>query len=106
MAIVTVGIDLTKNVFAVHGVDEFCKPTLLRPEVPRAKLLELVANLQPRLIGTEACSGALGEERKTLGFSPPKKLGTLLNQRFNVTTQPDFHGRIRFSRSLAEAAHR
>ncbi len=58
MTIVTVGIDLAKNVFAVHGVDETGKPALVRPEVPRAKLLELVANLPPCLIGMEACSGA------------------------------------------------
>jgi transposase len=68
MAIVTVGIDLTKNVFAVHGVDEFCKPVLLRPEVSRAKLLELIANLPPCLIGMEVCSGALGAKRKILGL--------------------------------------
>ena len=37
MAIVTGGIDLAKNVFAVHGVDESGKPVLVRPEVPRAK---------------------------------------------------------------------
>ena len=58
MTIVTVGIDLAKNVFAVHGVDETGKPALVRPEVPRAKLLELIANLAPCLIGIEACSGA------------------------------------------------
>ena len=29
MAIVTVGIDLAKNVFAVHGVDEAGKPALV-----------------------------------------------------------------------------
>ena len=38
MAIVTVGVDLAKNVFAVHGVDEHGKAALLRPSVPRAKL--------------------------------------------------------------------
>ena len=58
MAIVTVGIDLAKNVLAVHGVDEGGKPALVRPEVTRAKLLELIANLPPCLIGMEACSGA------------------------------------------------
>lgn len=58
MTIVTVGIDLAKNVFAVHGVDEAGKPALVRPEVPRAKLLELIANLPACLIGMEACSGA------------------------------------------------
>ena len=45
IAIVIVEIDLAKNVFAVHGVDETGKPALVRPEVPRAKLLELIATL-------------------------------------------------------------
>ena len=58
MAIVTVGIDLAKNVFAVHGVDETGKAVLVRSEVPRAKLVELIANVPPCLIGMEACSGA------------------------------------------------
>jgi transposase len=58
MTIVTVGIDLAKNVFAVHGVDEAGKATLLHPEVSRSKLLELIASLPPCLIGMEACSGA------------------------------------------------
>lgn len=58
MAIVTVGIDLAKNVFAVHGVDGAGKPVLVRPNVARAKLLELLASLPPCLVGMEACSGA------------------------------------------------
>jgi transposase len=58
MAIVTVGIDLAKNVFAVHGVNESGKPELVRLEMLRAKLLELIAHLPPCLIGMEACSGA------------------------------------------------
>jgi transposase len=58
MAIVTVGIDLAKNVFAVHGVDVAGKVVLQRPCVPRVKLLELVASLPPCLVGMEACSGA------------------------------------------------
>lgn len=31
MAIVVIGIDLAKNVFAVHGVDEAAQPALVRP---------------------------------------------------------------------------
>jgi len=58
MAIVFVGIDLAKNVFAVHGVDEAGKAELVRPAVPRGRLLELVAMLPPCTIGMEACSGA------------------------------------------------
>jgi transposase len=58
MAIVYVGIDLAKNVFAVHGVDEHGKPVLVRPVVPRAKLHELIAGLPPCTVAMEACSGA------------------------------------------------
>ena len=58
MAILTVGIDLAKNVFALHGVNEAGRPELLQPRVPRAKLHALVASLPPCTIGIEACSGA------------------------------------------------
>ena len=58
MAIVFVGIDLAKNVFAVHGVNEAGKAELVRPNVARGKLEELIATLPPCTIGMEACSGA------------------------------------------------
>lgn len=58
MGIVFVGIDLAKNVFAVHGVDEHGKPALVRPAVPRAKLHELIAALAPCTVAMEACTGA------------------------------------------------
>jgi transposase len=58
MAILTVGIDLAKNVFALHGVNESGKPELVRPSVARAKFNEVVAALPPCTIGMEACSGA------------------------------------------------
>ncbi len=54
MAILYVGIDLAKNVFAVHGVNEAGKPELVRPSVPRARLHELIAALPPCVIGMEA----------------------------------------------------
>jgi transposase len=58
MPVVTVGIDLAKNVFAVHGVDEAGKAVLIKPRVSRDQLLALIAQLPPCLIGMEACSGA------------------------------------------------
>ena len=58
MGIVYVGIDLAKNVFAVHGVDEAGKPALVRPAVPRARLHELIASLPPCMVAMEACTGA------------------------------------------------
>jgi transposase len=58
MSIITVGIDLAKNIFAVHGVNEAGKPELIKPKVTRDQLLPLVANLPPCVIGMEACTGA------------------------------------------------
>jgi len=58
MSIITVGIDLAKNIFAVHGVNEAGKPELVKPKVARADLLPMIANLPPCLIGMEACTGA------------------------------------------------
>jgi len=58
MTILFLGIDLAKNVFALHGVDERGKPALVRPAVRRDQLLEAVAKLPPCTIGMEACSGA------------------------------------------------
>jgi transposase len=49
MTIVTVGVDLAKNVFAVHGVDATGKPALVRPSVARNKLLELKCEARPSL---------------------------------------------------------
>ena len=58
MTIITIGIDLAKNIFAVHGVNENGKAVLVKPRVSRDPLLPLIAQLPPCLIGMEACSGA------------------------------------------------
>ncbi len=49
MTITTVGIDLAKNVFAVHCVDQNGKAVLVKPKVSRAALSELIAGLPPRM---------------------------------------------------------
>src|SRR5206468_5643296 len=55
--VTTVGIDLAKRVFALHGVDAAGR-VVLRKTVRREQLMEVVASLPPCLIGMEACSGA------------------------------------------------
>jgi hypothetical protein len=45
MPMVTIGIDLAKNVFAIHGVDEAGKAVLVKPRVPRDQLATLIAQL-------------------------------------------------------------
>ena len=47
MTITTVGIDLAKNVFAVHCVDQNGKTVLVKSRVTRAALPGLIAGLPP-----------------------------------------------------------
>lgn len=53
----TIGIDLAKNVFQLHGVDAHGK-TVLTKRLSRTNLLPFLANLRPCLVGIEACSSA------------------------------------------------
>jgi transposase len=57
MEITTVGVDLAKNVFQIHGVDERGR-AVLRKQLRRRRFAEFFANLPPCLIGMEACASA------------------------------------------------
>jgi len=57
MKITTVGIDLAKSVFQVHGVDQAGKP-VVRKRLSRQQVLRYFAQLPPCLVGMEACGGA------------------------------------------------
>ena len=64
--VTTVGVDLAKSVFTVHGVDAAGR-TVLRKSARRDKLMELIAGLPPcssssarrRSIASVACSPSL-----------------------------------------------
>jgi transposase len=53
----TLGIDLAKRVFALHGVNALGR-VVCRRLCQRDELVRVVAQLSPCLIGMEACSGA------------------------------------------------
>lgn len=57
MQVTTLGIDVAKNVFQLHGVDAQGHP-VLRKRVSRSALPRFLANLAPCLIGIEACGSA------------------------------------------------
>jgi len=57
MKITTVGIDLAKNVFQVHAVDERGR-SVLRKQLRRDQMRAFFVNLPPCLIGMEACASA------------------------------------------------
>jgi transposase len=55
--ITTIGIDLAKNVFQLHGVNEHGK-VALKKQLRRHQVVEFFANLPSCLIGMEACGSA------------------------------------------------
>lgn len=57
MKITTVGIDIAKNVFQLHGTDSQGN-VVLRKRLRRDQLLAYMQNLVPCLVGIEACGGA------------------------------------------------
>lgn len=74
MQIATIGLDIAKNVFQVHGVDGEGR-AVLRRKVRRDQLLALFSGLAPCLVGMEACAtahywarelGALGHDVKLM----------------------------------------
>ena len=73
MKITTIGIDLAKNVFQVHGVDAHGK-AVLKKSLKRAQMAAFFANLPPCLVGMEACAGAHHWARKLQSFGHTVRL--------------------------------
>ena len=57
MSVVTIGLDLAKSVFQVHGVDS-AGQTVLRRRLGRTDLLPFFAKQAPCTVRMEACSSA------------------------------------------------
>src|SRR5262245_9206628 len=66
--VTTIGLDLAKHVFQVHGVDAE-GATVLRKQLRRAHVLAFFSRLPPCLVGLEACATAhyWGRELRALG---------------------------------------
>lgn len=73
MKISTIGIDLAKEVFQIHGVDMHGK-TVLRKQLRRSVMARFFANLDLCLIGMEACSSSHHWTRKLGEFGHTVKL--------------------------------
>ena len=56
MEVTTIGIDIAKRIFQVHGVDKKGK-TVLKKKLMRDQVLIFMANLAKCLVGIEACGG-------------------------------------------------
>lgn len=57
MKLTTIGMDLAKSVFQVHGADERGN-SMLKKQLKRAQVIPFFANLVPCKVGMEACGSA------------------------------------------------
>lgn len=67
MKLTTIGLDLAKAVFQVHGADERGR-TVLKKQLKRAQVPAFFANLTPCKIGMEACGSAHYWARKLMAM--------------------------------------
>jgi transposase len=96
--IMRLGVDTSKSVFQLHGVDAAERP-VLRKKLRRSQVLEFFKELAPTRVGMEACGaahhwarqiGALGHEAVLL---PPQRVKPMC--RATRTTRPTPPGSAR-----------
>jgi transposase len=86
--VITIGLDIAKSVFQVHGVDGV-GAVVIRKRVSRAKMLEFFATLPRCLIGIEACPAGhhWARELQAIGHSvklmPPSYVKAYLKRSKN-----------------------
>ena len=57
MQITTIGLDIAKNVFQVHGIDA-AEKVVVRKQLRRGQVMKFFEALPPCLVGMEACATA------------------------------------------------
>ena len=84
----TIGLDIAKSVFQVHGVDD-TGTVVMRKRISRAKVLEYFGELSPCLVGIEACPSAHHWSRElaalghTVRLMPPSYVKAYLKRSKN-----------------------
>jgi transposase len=73
MEITTIGLDLAKSVFQVHGVDATGQ-VVVRKSLRRAQMLPFFARLRPCLVGMEACGTSHYWARELIKFGHEVRL--------------------------------
>lgn len=73
MQISTIGLDLAKNVFQVHGIDSEGRTVFCR-KVRRDRLVKLFEGIEPCLVGMEACATAHHWARQLMALGHQVKL--------------------------------
>ena len=94
MQITTIGLDIAKSVFQVHGIDA-AGEVLLRRRLARARVLPFFAKLGPCLIGIEACATShyWARELRKLGHDvrlmPPSYVKPYVKRQKNDTADAE-----------------
>src|SRR5256885_8450503 len=73
MQITTIGLDIAKNVFQVHGIDA-AEKVVVRKQLRRGQMMPFFASLPPCLIGMEACASAHYWARELSAFGHEVRL--------------------------------
>ena len=102
----TIGLDIAKSVFQVHGVDAD-GAVVIRKRISRAKVLEFFAAVSPCLVGIEACPSAHHWSRKlqalghTVRLMPPSYVKAYLKRSKNDANDAAVFQRLRDARQYA-----
>ena len=77
MKITTIGLDLAKEVFQIHAVDERGK-LAQKKKLKRKEMSTYFANLEPCLIGMEACGSShyWARRLKSIGYQDLERPNT------------------------------
>src|SRR5258707_12511175 len=84
-AVTTIGLDIAKSVFQIHGVDA-AGNVICRPKVKRRYVLPFFQKLPPCLVGIEACASSHHWSRElqalghTVRLTPPASGTALVSQ--------------------------
>ena len=70
MEITTIGLDLAKNFFQIHGVDA-AGVVIVRRALRRSQMLPFFSRLSPCLVGMEACGTSHYWGRELMRLGPP-----------------------------------
>ena len=68
-AVTTIGLDIAKSVFQVHGVDAYGN-MVVRRQLKRRYVLPFFKKLPPCLVGIEACATSHHRSRELRGTRP------------------------------------
>ena len=92
--VTTIGLDIAKSVFQVHGIDAEGK-VLIRRKLKRRYVLAFFQKLQPCLVGIEACATShhWSRELKLLGHTvrlmPPAYVKPYVERQKNDATDAE-----------------